>query len=113
VKKRGIESVGDVLAKLSRTTRLGRQIEEAHIWEWWPEIVGPILAEHGRPHAIRDGSLTIEVDSAVWMNKYAYHKWDILKRINQRARRELISDIFLLLTPDEEPLSPAQPSGED
>jgi len=110
LKKNRPESVGEILAKLTRSTKLGRQIEEARIWEWWPEIAGAVLVEHGRPHAVRDGTLTIEVDSAVWMNKFAYHKWDILKQINRRAKRELVSDIFLLLTPDEEPMQGSDPS---
>ena len=113
MKKNKPESVGDILAKLVKTTPLGRQIEEAHIWTWWPDIAGPALAGHGRPHAVHDGKLTIEVDSTVWMNKFAYHKWDILKRINRRARHELISDIFLLLTPDEDPLQGTQPPKDE
>lgn len=104
MKRNRPESVGDILANLVKTTQLGRQIEEAHIWTWWPEIAGVALSEHGRPRAVHEGTLSIEVDSAVWMNKFAYHKWDILKRINRKAGHELVSDIFLLLTPDEEPM---------
>lgn len=113
MKKNKPESVGDILAKIAKTTKLGRQIEEAHIWAWWPDIAGPVLAEHGRPHAIHEGLLTIEVDSTVWMNKFAYHKWDLLKRINLRAKRELVSDIFLLLTPDEDTVPGASPPEND
>ena len=102
------KSVGEILKNLVRKTALGHQLEQARIWEWWAEAAGPNLAPHGRPTGIREQSLTVEVDSTVWINKFAYHKWDILKQINRRARHELISDIFLLLTPDEEPLQGTQ-----
>jgi len=97
------QSVGEILAKLVKKTKLGKQLEQARIWEQWPEIAGRSLYKHGRPQRVKDKTLTVEVDSTVWMNKYAYFKWDILKRINLMAGKELISDIFFMLTPDGEP----------
>jgi hypothetical protein len=46
--------------------------------------------------------LRIEVDSAVWMHKINYRKWQILKRINRMARKELVSDIYIVLIADGE-----------
>jgi len=99
-------SVGDILKSLVRNTDLGKKMEQARIWSEWANLAGPSLAEHGRPHAVKDQTLIIEVDSTVWMNRYAYYKWDILKRINRLFGREIISDIYVLLTPDSEPLPP-------
>jgi predicted nucleic acid-binding Zn ribbon protein len=96
------QSVGEILARLVKKTGLGRRLEQAKIWEHWPEIAGPSLYAHGRPHSIKDKTLTVEVDSTVWMNKYAYFKWDILKRANLLAGKELVSDVFFVLAPDEE-----------
>lgn len=101
MKKRSPSSVGEILAGLMRKTGLGKQMDQARIWDQWEDLAGPHLAPHGRPHAVRDNTLLVEVDGAVWMNKYAYHKWDILKRINALFKRELISDIFIMLTPDD------------
>jgi len=89
--------VGDILAKLKETTKLGTQLEQAQIWEQWPEIVGNYLANHGKPRAIRNDTLIIEAESSVWMHKFAYKKWDILKHINRLAGHELVSDVFVLL----------------
>jgi predicted nucleic acid-binding Zn ribbon protein len=97
------KSVGEILARLLQKTALGTRLEQARIWEQWPEVAGPVLCEHGRPRAVRDKTLIVEVDSTVWMNRFAYSKWDLLKRVNLAARKELISDIFLVLTPDTEP----------
>jgi predicted nucleic acid-binding Zn ribbon protein len=93
-------SVGDILKSMVKKSPLGLKMRQALIWEDWEQIAGPTLAPHGRPHGIKKKTLEIEVDSSVWMNRYAYYKWDIIKRINSRFRRELISDIFILLTPD-------------
>jgi len=103
LKERSLKSVGEILSKLIKKTGLGKQIEQARIWEHWDTLAGPNLHTHGRPRAIKDNTLIVEVDSTVWMNKYAYFKWDILQRINRLAGKELVSDLFLVLSQDDEP----------
>ena len=97
-----IEGVGDILAGLIKTTDLGKHLEHAEIWENWPEIVGEITAKHTRPQGIKEGQLRIEADSAVWMHKINYRKWQVLKKINRLAKKELVSDMYIVLLPDGE-----------
>jgi len=105
-KKSKPSSVGDILAKMAKTTELGKKLEQAIIWERWPEVAGASLCEHGHPHSIRENTLIVEADSSVWMNKSAYHKWHILQRINRLSGRELVSDIFVKLVGDDGPEPP-------
>lgn len=72
----------------------------ALIWERWPEIAGDPLYMHGRPVSVRKGELKVEVESSVWMNRYAFRREGILRRINHLARQRLIEDIFLVLIED-------------
>lgn len=101
MKKNEPEGVGDILARMKKTTKLGLNLEQAAIWTHWEEIAGPYLAAHGRPRTVREGQLRIEADSAVWMHRFAYRKWSIIKRINRMAGRELVHDIFIELIPDD------------
>lgn len=96
------EGVGDILAKLKKSTELGKHLEHAEIWEHWPEIVGEVTAQHTRPQGIKDFQLRIEADSAVWMHKANYRKWQILKKINKIAGKELVSDMYIVLLADGE-----------
>jgi len=96
------ESIGDILAALMKTSELGEQFDQAQIWEHWPKLAGPYLCKHGRPQGVKDGLLTIEVDSPVWEHKFLFHRWRLMTRVNRMAGRELISDIFIKLAPDEE-----------
>lgn len=96
------EGVGDILTGMIKTTDLGKHLEHAEIWEHWPEIVGEITAQHARPQGIKDLQLRIEADSAVWMHKINYRKWQILKKINRLAGKELVSDIYIVLVSDGE-----------
>lgn len=90
--------LGDVLAKLTKAPGpVAQSLEHAQVWEHWPEIVGKVMAPHCRPVWIRDRTLRIEADSSVQMNKLSYRQWDIIKRVNLLARKELVSDVFIVL----------------
>lgn len=102
IKRSKPEGVADILSGLIKTTDLGKHLEHAEIWEHWPEIVGEVTAQHVRPRGIKDLQLRIEADSAVWMHKINYRKWQILKKINRIAGKELVSDIYIVLLGDGE-----------
>jgi predicted nucleic acid-binding Zn ribbon protein len=100
-KKSDPANIADIRAAMQQESALGEQLEQARIWENWPELAGSALAGRGMPVSVRDGTLTIEAESPVWMHKFAYHKWAILKRINRMAGRELVSDLFIRLAGEE------------
>ena len=101
MRKREPASIADIIEAMQQQGPLGKQLEQARIWEHWTELAGPALAPHGSPVSVREGTLTIDAESPVWMHKYAYHKWAILKRINRMAGSELVSDLFIRLASDE------------
>jgi predicted nucleic acid-binding Zn ribbon protein len=96
--------INEILNTLKKTTALGKNLEQAEIWTHWTKLVGKELSEHGRPQSFKDKQLRIEVDSAVWMHRFTYKKWAIIKRINRMARKKLVDDIFLVLLGDGESL---------
>lgn len=98
--------IGDVLAGLQKTTKLGIQLEQAKIWEHWETLAGPKLCQHGKPNSIRDGRLTVDVDTSVAMHRFTYRKYAIMRRINLMARKELVTDIFFRLAGDDDAAPP-------
>lgn len=94
-------NIGEILEGLKETTSLGRNLEEAQIWERWPEIAGVDYMAHGRPLGVREGRLIIEVDSAVWMHKFAYRKAELVASVNGLCGRELVTEVYLMLTEEE------------
>ena len=99
------EHIGAILARMQQTTSLGKNLEQAKIWEHWEELAGKHLAAHCRPHSIKKGQLRIIVESPHWMHKLSYLKWDLLLRINRMAGKELVSDAFFVLASDEDALN--------
>ena len=94
--------IGSILDDLRRSTVLGEHLEQAKVWAKWPEIVGEKTSAHTRPDHVKDGTLKVVADSPVWMHRLSYRKWEVMRRINRLARRELVSDIFFELAPDDE-----------
>lgn len=78
----------------------GKRLKEARIWQEWPSA-GTKLCTHGNPVVVKDKTLHVEAYSPVWVSKFAYFKWDIIKRVNLMAEQELISDIYVTLAQDE------------
>lgn len=105
-KKEGLETVAEIIEGLKQSTALGRNLEEAQIWQRWPELAGMDFMPHGRPLGMRDGTLIIEVDTAVWMHKFAYTKRGLMRRINAMLGQNLVTEIYLTLTEDEKLQNP-------
>ena len=102
LKKGDLTGVGDILAKLEKTTNLGDTLEKSRIWAEWEGIAGEEMARHCRPRTVKEGQLRIEADSAVWMHRVNYRKWNLIKGINRRLGKALVSDIFVELIADGE-----------
>lgn len=102
--------IGDILSQLQKKTPLGKQMQQAQIWEHWPTFAGAPHYYHGLPRKLKDKRLVVQVDSSVWMHKYTFCKWEIMTRINRHFGQEMVSDIYLTLDPDEDPIT-AQDEG--
>lgn len=101
----GVTPVAEILARLKQSGKLGQNLEYARIWEHWAAIAGARLSAHGQPYTVKDGQLRVRADSAVWMHRFSYEKWGIIGRINRMAGKELISDLFVTLEPEDEDAS--------
>ena len=108
LKKRGgaPSAVGTVLEKITKAHGLRKHFDQGRIWQMWDEIAGARLAPHGKPKLFKDKTLLIAIQSPVWMSRYAYSKWDLIKRVNLVAGYELINDLFFVLEDDETILPP-------
>jgi predicted nucleic acid-binding Zn ribbon protein len=64
--KKRPQRVGALVPEVLRDLGLGESARALRIHERWAEVVGPEVASHCRPVALRDGVLEARVDSSVW-----------------------------------------------
>ena len=74
---------------------LGERLREAEIWRVWPDVVGPGLVNRARPLRIINGTLTIVVSSAPWMQELRFMTGMIKDKLNSCLGAEVVRDIVL------------------
>ena len=87
--------VTDLLSALLRGTPAELRLKEGRIWEVWDEAVGGKVASHAQPSAFRDGVLTVQVDSAPWLQQLNYLKKELISKVNEALAQELVKEIQL------------------
>lgn len=75
--------------------KLGERIDEPAVAAIWADIVGPALARHSRPRALRNGVLTVGVSNpTIQQELRGLLKRDILIRLQQRFGANRVRDIL-------------------
>lgn len=87
--------VGDLLADVLRGKPAERRLKEGRIWLLWEEAVGERIASRARPVAFRDGTLTLAVASAPWMQQLNFLKAEIVNKLNALLGEPVVRDIYL------------------
>lgn len=74
---------------------LAERLREAEIWRIWPEVVGEALACRANPVRIINGTLTIAVSSAPWMQELRFMTAMMKEKLNSRLGAEIVREIVL------------------
>jgi len=88
-----MDRIGGPLKNLLDRLRLTGPMKGWEAVELWPKVVGERIAARTRARAFRDGTLTVEVESAAWMNEMTYLKRRLIQDLNQRLGAETVQDI--------------------
>jgi predicted nucleic acid-binding Zn ribbon protein len=60
------QMLGRVASRLSAQRGWAPNLAHGSVFGRWAELVGPEVAEHATPTALRDGELTVQADSTAW-----------------------------------------------
>jgi hypothetical protein len=74
---------------------LAERLREAEIWRIWPEVVGETLASRAYPVRIINGTLTVAVSSAPWMQELRFMTDMMKEKLNFSLGSEVVRDIVL------------------
>lgn len=88
-------AVSELLSTLFAGTPAANRLKEGVIWEIWAKAVGPQIASRAKPSAIRNGTLTVTVSSAPWLQQLNFLKVQICEKLNEAIGEELVKDIYL------------------
>ena len=92
--ERGIEPLGEVLARLIAARGWGRRQARLHLERAWVAAIGPEHEPHTRFQGMRRGVFEVEVNSPVLMQELAsYHKRKLLAKLREALPNHTITDI--------------------
>ena len=74
---------------------LAERLREAEIWRIWLDVVGAALACRAQPLRIINGTLTVAVSSAPWMQELRFMTGMIKEKLNSRLGAEIVREIIL------------------
>jgi hypothetical protein len=94
-RKRRIDGIGAVLGKMFEQRGMEDKMRRYRAWQLWDKVVGPQIAARARPARMRDDTLEVWVDHAVWMQQLQLMKPKILARLNAALGEHAIRDIYL------------------
>ena len=93
--KNGPEAIGPIVREILSRLGLKELTASSRVFEIWDTVVGAAIAVHARPHSFRDGILTVNVDSSVWLAQLErYRKRQIRDKLNKELPNPLVKKLI-------------------
>ena len=91
----GPEAIGPIVRDIISRLGLKELTVSSRVFEIWDTVVGPAIALHARPYSFRDGILTVNVDSSVWLAQLErYRKKQIREKLNTELPHPLVKRVI-------------------
>jgi hypothetical protein len=94
---RRIDKLSTTLARILKARGLEGRLHEYRIFALWDRTVGPAIARHAQPRALRGKKLALVVDSPAWMQQLTLMKPELIEKLNRELGRETIGDVAMRL----------------
>ena len=94
---RKFRSVGSVLPRVLKGLKLDKVLAAQPAVNLWPQIAGPRTAEHTRAVEVDGKTLVIVVDGPAWSAQLRFLKPQLIKKIDARIGKGLITDLRFVL----------------
>ena len=93
--------LGELLPDVMRRLGLEHVQWSVRLERDWAELAGPAVALHARPGTVRDGILTVFVDSSVWLSELSrFGRRPLLARLQAAYGADDVRDVRFRLDPD-------------
>jgi hypothetical protein len=88
-------SVGDILNQIIKTNKLEPGLNQVSVVDAWKNLMGNGVNNYTQNVALRNGTLYVELTSAVLRQELSYGKDKIIKMINEELGKEVVKDVVL------------------
>jgi len=85
--------IGETLQSLLQHMGIEQKINRYKVLDLWPELVGEKIADISNAETVRDKILYVKVKSMTWRTELLFQKPHILKKIESKFGKNIITDI--------------------
>lgn len=85
--------VGRIISESMDRGYLGLAREMVRVFGVWEEAVGAYNASKAVPESIKNGRLTVLVESPVWIDRFSYLKPDFIRNVNEALGAPMVNEI--------------------
>lgn len=93
MRKRNTESLRDVIHQVLKTNRLDKPLNEKHVIDAWPKVLGENIMQYTSDLSVRNGILYVSLTSSVLRHDLYISKPEILESLNKTVGQDIIKDI--------------------
>ena len=94
-RKNGINSLEDILKKISNKPKLKKKLESIEILDKLDEILGSNLVKYVSNKNFKSGMIYIHLSSSVLRSELSYQKKGLIDSVNQSLGKKFVKDIVL------------------
>lgn len=94
LRKAKIKKLDSAIRDVIKEYGLEEKLKNTSVINLWSEIVGERIAQVAKATRIKDGKLSVNVENSVWRNELIFLKKEIIQKINNRFKEEIVKDII-------------------
>ncbi|TWR30310.1 DUF721 domain-containing protein [Mucilaginibacter pallidiroseus] len=96
MRKTNDKPIKEAIEQMLNVYKIKRRFDETGIVAAWPDLVGISVANRTKELFIRDKKLFLRIESSVIKNELVMMRSQIVQKINDDAKSELVTDIIFL-----------------
>jgi len=85
--------IGEIISKLLRDGTLPFRLDDADIWKFWNDVVGPTISKNAQPSWIKKGRLRVTVMDPIWLQELQFLEATLREKLNRKLGREAVRRI--------------------
>lgn len=89
-----VKKLNIVISEVIKEYGLEEKLKDMSVLNLWSEIVGERIALVSKATRIKNGKLTVSVDNPIWRNELIFLKQEIIRKINNKFKEEIVKDII-------------------
>ncbi|HQU70884.1 MAG TPA: DUF721 domain-containing protein [Calditrichia bacterium] len=90
---RGPQHIRQTIAAFLKAAGLKERFDENMAIAFWDSTVGETIAKFTEPRKVEKGMLMVKVTDNAWRTELMFHKFRIIKELNEKVGKAAIKDI--------------------